>query len=399
VKVLLLTDMPPCTNYTAGLVLDELCSFLPEGSLGCFTAINIAHNPEIPERWSRMPHMMQTRPQDAWGTTTSQRLHAMYAETFRGRARLRSLTESAIGFGKDFGADLLWCILEGQTLIRMALPVAKGLNVPLLTQVWDPPGWWLRGHMVGRRTSRQVLGHYEKALRSSAAVAAASWAMAEQYGRDYGVRAVPVVPGLDARLAQPPADSPRDSREFIIGIAGQLYASAELDCLVAALDSVDWMIAGREVRIRLLGRSVNVNVNKEVHIEFLGWHSQADTIRLLAEADILYCPYWFDPAFETEARLCFPSKLISYLAAGRPVFFHGPSYASPGRFLEEHEAAAFCHSLDPSRVLDTLRLLVSDKDQYARLALNGRRAFEEHLTLTASKKSFFEFLGQEGTGV
>src|SRR5580698_8037954 len=39
-KILLLTDIPPCQNFTAGLVLAQLCRFLPRGSLACFTILN-----------------------------------------------------------------------------------------------------------------------------------------------------------------------------------------------------------------------------------------------------------------------------------------------------------------------------------------------------------------------
>ncbi|HME44421.1 MAG TPA: glycosyltransferase [Syntrophorhabdales bacterium] len=392
-KILLLTGMPPCTNYTAGLVLNQLCSFLPEGSLGCFSVLHPAHNPEIPERWTRIPHGERQRPREHWGLTQSERLRSFITETCAGKARIGSLARSAISFGKDFGADLLWCILEGQTLIRMAIPVAKGLGIPLYTQVWDPPGWWFREHRIDLLTARSVMNHYHKALRSSACVAAASWAMAEEYGKDYGIRAVPVVPGLDVGLAQPAATEVHKSSELLIGVAGQLYASAEWKALISALDSVHWKIAGKEVRIRLLGREFTMITHKEARVEFLGWRSQEETIRLLSEADILYCPYWFDPVFETEARLCFPSKLITYLAAGRPVLFHGPAYASPARFLEAHNAAVFCNSLVPSEVAATLQLLVSDKDRYRQVAQSGRAAFEEHLTLVAARKSFFEFLG------
>lgn len=384
--------MPPCTNYTAGLVLDQLCSFLPEGSLGCFSVLHPVHNPEIPERWRRIPHGERLRHRDDWGVTRWQGMRAFLTEICVGRTRVRSLAQSAISFGKDFGAEALWCVLEGQTLIRLAVPVAKGLGVPLYTQVWDPPGWWFREHRIGPFTARRFMRHYHKALRSSTAVAAASWAMAEQYSKDYGIRAVPVVPGLDAGLARPPATEVHVGPELVIGVAGQLYASEEWTALVSALDSVQWKIADRDVRIRLLGRDFKMSANKGARVEFLGWRSQVETIELLSEADILYCPYWFDPVFETEARLCFPSKLITYLAAGRPVLFHGPSYASPARFLKEHNAALFCHSLVPSEVAAALQLLVLDKDLYRQTTHNGRKAFEEHLTLAAAKKSFFEFL-------
>src|SRR6266446_1772314 len=47
-KILLLTDIPPCKNFTAGLVLDQLVRFLPPGSVACFAVVN----PEVNARLS-----------------------------------------------------------------------------------------------------------------------------------------------------------------------------------------------------------------------------------------------------------------------------------------------------------------------------------------------------------
>jgi len=44
VKVLLLTDIPPSANYTAGLVLAQACRMMPHGSIACFSIVN----PELP---------------------------------------------------------------------------------------------------------------------------------------------------------------------------------------------------------------------------------------------------------------------------------------------------------------------------------------------------------------
>ena len=39
-KILLLTDVPPCTNYTAGIVLAQIIKQLPSGSVACFCVLN-----------------------------------------------------------------------------------------------------------------------------------------------------------------------------------------------------------------------------------------------------------------------------------------------------------------------------------------------------------------------
>jgi glycosyltransferase involved in cell wall biosynthesis len=194
-----------------------------------------------------------------------------------------------------------------------------------------------------------------------------------------------------------PGQAPQSGDKLVIGVAGQLYASAEWTALMGALDSTKWRIADRDVRIVLLGRYFSSETSKRAHIEYLGWRPQQETIAILSHTDLLYCPYWFDPVFETEARLCFPSKLTTYLAAGRPVLFHGPDYASPARFLKENKAGVCCNSLEPSALLGHLHQLVSDRELYEQSARNGRRALELHLSLPRMQESFFRFLNLMGS--
>jgi len=393
-RVLLLTDMPPCRNFTAGIVLEQLCSFLPEGSVGCFAVVNPALHPEVPPGLAAMPMETIRKPRETWGTLRRPLGLAMSLamEAVHSVFTVRRIVRRATRFGRRFRPDALWCTLEGQTMIRLARPAARSLGLPLFTQVWDPPTWWLREHKVNRVTASQVLREFARAVRTSVGCATASWAMAEEYGRKYGTRTVPVIPSLDLSWAQPPAQAPHPGDEFIIGVAGQLYASAEWSAFIRALDSANWRIADRQVRIVLLGRYFTFETSKSAHIEYLGWRPQQETIDILSRMDVLYCPYWFDRAFEAEARLCFPSKLTSYLAAGRPVLFHGPGYASPSRFLEENKAGVCCNSLDSSALLGHLQQLACDRQLYEQTARNGRRALELHLSLPRMRESFLRFL-------
>ncbi len=401
-KLLLLTDMPPCAEYTAGVVLDRLCRFLPEGSVACFAAVRPEHRARISPDLAAIPVAYRERPGERAVRLLPARLGALSAmavEAYNAAAVVPGIAAEAAAFGRKHGVTAVWALLEGQTLIRLARPVARKLGVPLFTQVFDPPTWWLREHGVDRVSASLILREYARALRASVAVAAVSRAMAERYAAEFGVRAVPVLPGLDARLAAAPAEAPRAAGRLVIGVGGQLYTRAEWDALLAALDASGWRIGGREVTIRLTGRHADVRAGGPARIEYLGWApTQAEAIRLMSEADILYCPCWFDPAFETEARLCFPSKLPAYLAAGRPVLFHGPEYASAVPFLRERGAALCCHSLDPGAVAGAIETLAGGGDLYARLARNGHAAFLAELTEDSMRARFLEFLGIGAAG-
>lgn len=392
-KFLLLTDMPPCRNFTAGLVLDQLCSFLPSGSISCFTVLNRELDPEISH--TEILTKIVSKPNEHKQRRFAGRLGALesfLAEKYTDKVTVTRIARQAAEFGKQFGADAVWCVVQGQTMIRLANQVADLMNVPLLTQVWDPPTWWLRANKVDSWSQKLILSDFASAMRKSARLAAASWAMAENYETLYGCRSIPVIPSLDQSMAKPPAQRMNKDDELTIGMAGQLYSAAEWENLLLTLKHANWRIGKRNVKLKVLGRALSLHSNAQMNVEFLGWRSQSESIDILSQLDVLYCPYWFDPVFKEEASLSFPSKLTTYLAAGRPVFFHGPEYASPARFLKQHDAGALCHDLARTSIYNELDKLASDPIRYKRLAENGSKAFHEHLTLSTMRKNFAEFL-------
>jgi hypothetical protein len=115
----------------------------------------------------------------------------------------------------------------------------------------------------------------------------------------------------------------------------------------------------------------------------------------MAECDILYCPYFFDEKRKEISRTSFPSKVTTYLAAGRPILYHGPDYASPAIFLREHGAAEFCHSLATGDILGVISRLATDESLYRTVAENGHAAMLEHLTFESLKAYLYRFLGME----
>lgn len=394
-KILLITDIPPSKNYSVGLFLEQLCRFLPEGSVACFAVVYPALNehlsPDIP--W--VPVEYCYKPRENWCRQAKKlgKVKAFALESHHALIQNKGIAAKAIDFGRQFGADAVWCCLQGQTMIRLALPVAAGLGVPLLTQVWDPPNWFLRASCVDGITTALTLRTFAKAVRSSAGCATASQAMARQYRQDYGARTAALLPSLPESAALAPATQIHQNKELVIGVAGTVYAVKEWNTLAAALERVNWQICGRDVKVRFMGRPFpGVRMNENMPLEFLGWRPQAETLRLLSEADVLYCPYWFDPAFELQARLSFPAKLTTYLASGRPVLFHGPDYAEPANFLQENGAGLVCSSKRKSKLIEALTRLTSDPDLYSTLTENGRAAFEQYLTLSCLRKQFAEFL-------
>ncbi len=394
-KVLLLTDIPPCYEYTAGLVLNSLVRFLPHNQIALCAIINPHLTPKIPEDLKAIPRLLLKKPRESGFKTRLKFIGNILTFLFEYKQSLTvkyKLLPQIADFAAEQKVDILWVVLQGQTIIRLARKLSLKLNLPLYTQVWDPFEWWLRSNHIDTITKKKLLAEFDKVLLHSKSCATASWKMSENYTHHYGVKNLPLISSLSTDLARSPATTFNSENEFIIAIAGQIYATTEWDALIGTLDEINWVIQNRRIRIRVLANYFALYSQKPRNFEYLGWQSQSDTIRLLAESDLLYLPYWFSQKFYQEAENSFPSKLVSYFAAGRPVFCHAPAYASPTQYLKKYQAGYLCESLDSKHIIQILEQVISDPKQYAQIAKNGTHCFFRDFTLEKMQENFYQFL-------
>lgn len=393
--ILLLTDIPPTKTLTAGLVLDQLCRLLPQGSIACYTVLNPHLTARLTPDLGGIPVKYVPKPNEyglRWPESKGGAFLSYAAQTYRRRYARNDLVEDAAEFARAVGADRIWAVLQGQTIISMALPLADRLGIPLYTQVWDPLSWWLKAHEVDRFSRARAHADFDRALLSSRACATASWAMSEVYGERYGTRCVPLIASHPAELGlSPDLDGCRDDC-VTIGMAGQFYAAEEWHTLVRALTIANWRVGGKEVRLRVLGAQPPPPGTPPEKVDFRGWVSQPEAVRLLAETDVLFCPYSFVPDMREVSETSFPSKVPLYLASGKPILFHGPKYSSPYRYLARHGAAALSGDPEATSVYNALHRLVADKDFYRRVGENGQKAFREDFTLDSMRRHLLDFL-------
>jgi glycosyltransferase involved in cell wall biosynthesis len=403
-KVLLISDIPPCNNFTAGIVLSAMVRFLPRGTVCCFVVVN----PMVPLRMSPefggVPVEFHRKPLENWAwlpkSAPFDRLASLVAragETSISERRLKSLIGKAIAFGRKQQVDRVWAVLQGQTTIRMALAVAEGLNVPLHCQVWDPFSWWARANRLDRDTTQKTQQLFDRTIERSAAVATASHPMANNFRDRFGTRAIPIISSYPRAMARTAAAAPLAGASITIGMAGQFYAADEWLRLLAAVQAVNWSVGGRRVNIIVMGPG-RPPAMPAGHVTFLGWKSQTEAVRLLNCCDFLYCPYPFDPAMEQVARLSFPSKLVLYLAAGRPVIFHGPAYSAPAHYIAHRGCGILATGLRAEGILREIERMTENRQLYSAMASKAQQAFLKDFTLESMARSFNEFIGAEAGG-
>jgi glycosyltransferase involved in cell wall biosynthesis len=394
--ILLLTDMPPCSNFTAGLVTAQMCRAIHPDTFVVFSVLNQHLTPELFDDLAGVTQKVVRKPNEvgvrqwkglAWGEFGSGAI-----EFARRTLKIPPLVREAVAFGREHRVDRVWAVLEGQTMVRMALPVARKLGASLHLHVWDPLSWWHDAHKVDRFNAWLDRAMFNRTMRAGVSCASASWAMTEHFSRLYGIRGEPIIAALPVGWMRCPPPRLHSANELVIGMAGQFYARQECLTFVKALSDVGWEVAGRRVMLRVMGGAPPPGEIPQDRLDFLGWRSQEEVVDILSErCDLLYCGYPFSQEMAEVARFSFPSKLPTFFCAGRPVLFHGPIDSSPGEYLKRQQAAYLVGESSES-VLEALNTLVEDEARYASLARSSTEAFLKDFTLERQRGAVRRFL-------
>lgn len=399
-RIMLYSDIPPCMNYTAGIVLDKLCSFLLDSghAVCCLSIETNGLMPEIPpDKKERMVFKHIDKPHENYGRRFRGKIGkiaSLFGNNYDAYIHLPKIIRSAVNFARVNKAEIIWGVVQGQTMIKTLRPLAKKARLSYVVQIWDPPTWWLRENGFDKFTRRLVINEYEAVIRNSACCITASESMNDEYLKRYKPRrAVPVILGFAPSRV---TSVVKDNNSIVIALSGQIYAKKEFKALISAINLLKWIHDGKRIVLRLYGR--NFNVFHEIvfpssaNIVLCGWLLQDELLSELATADMLYCPYWFDKEFHEEASLSFPSKLSTYFKTGVPVLIHAPDYASPRKFIEKHNAGYVCGSLEKEVIADTLRLIFNDTNK-SLVGEHGFEAFSKYLTTDIMRSNFFSALG------
>lgn len=401
-RVLLVSPVAPVPEGVGGVFLRDLCLMYPADRLAFAILPGIGTGP-WPDRLQAAPRttldVVPERGFNRFGRRVQRSSRAVF-DRYVERVHFPRLIDRVASFAQRVQPDIVWIPLAGPTMINVAAAIGERIGVPLHTTVWDPPDYFLPHYwdIQGAALTR-VMERFASAVRRSTRCAVASPEMKAAYEARYGTPCVPMIHGLPESEWRPPSGIRPPNAPFVIGYAGSLYARGEWDALLRALGAVAWRVGGRDVVIRVLAGSFDLRVTGPTRIEFLGWHSTPDAVRIMAGCDVGYVPYWFDPACRPGVELCFPNKMSMYLAAGRPIFYHGPRESTPVHFLERHPVGVTAHSLDPDEIIGALTTAAGDTQFHDVAAGEIPRALREELSLNVFRQRFAEFIGVDDSAL
>jgi len=278
--------------------------------------------------------------------------------------------------------ESIFAILNADPILTFLVSavLSTRTRLPVKVLVHDPPTRMcseLNSFLAGL-LRRLVETHLAHVVQKCQGLAVCSEGMQCYYQRVFGRDSEVMIHGLPDNLFRSRNSSFAQPGKLLIGFAGSAYPVELWNFLVEELNAVDWCIGGRRVEIHFVGHLPHWLSDLD-QITMYGWQTQVDTLDILSRCDVCYLPFWFDPVHAESARQCFPTKLPTYVAAGRPILYHGPKNSTPSDFFSRYCSALMCHDLVQGRLVGLLQNLVATPGLLEKLASESHRAAQEYL--------------------
>ncbi|MBE5918521.1 MAG: glycosyltransferase family 4 protein [Pseudobutyrivibrio ruminis] len=393
-KILLLSDLPPCINHTGGLFLDRLCTYLIES--GCEIVAYIVKNDEVytvlPEdKKQSIKFKFDRKPRENVGHTKGP-VASLVFDRFTNITYIPKLEKRILDFINTEKPDLIWGVIQGQTMTKIVRPIAKKSNIKYIIQFYDAISWWFQANRIDKLTQKKVMKEYAKMLHNSYCFIGASEEMANDYALKYDInRSVGIMMPFDKGNAYSEKIE-RNDNDFVIAISGQLYARSTIAALTEALTQLKWQYNGKRIVFRIYGPEIVFYGLQDAHVEYRGWIDQKQLLQELNTADLLYCPYRFDEHFKEVASYSFPGKLSTYMKTGVPLVVHAPEYSSIASFIKKYECGYLIETVNVETIKKEIEKIISDNKKDA-LVVRANEVANEVLSDEITKRKILYAVG------
>ena len=288
---------------------------------------------------------------------------------------------------RSLGISRIVYFLNSIEVLQLAPRLNSLLGVPYSTMEWDLIEIAIKD-LEGGTVRDQLTGAATRLRMEAASRGVASEGMAAMYRDRWGL------PSLVLRQTiAPAAPQPAKARNaFVLGLCGTMIVPAEFRALLDALALLDWTVDDRPIEFFWIGEPDADQRDLPQQVRWTGWVSHSRSLELLANVDLGYSGLWFASDRRPIVESSFPSKIISYLSAGVPVFYHGPDYGTPARFLSEFPAGFGCHTLDPAEIAADIQSIVRSPEALRGARRAAVRAVAAEFTPAVLRERVGEFL-------
>ncbi len=261
---------------------------------------------------------------------------------------------------------------------------ARRHRLPLIVRFDD---WWPDIAEVHTPVRKRLEQRFLELHRSADLSLCISEGMLKALGPHRNARVILPIPGVGPIA---PSKSNDSADEFRVGYSGNMGDYSDMLCDLAQL-----ALKQTDVRIEFRGRprwpQALVDEMRHRHLLF-DFEAEAGFYHWLGSFHAYLVVIFFDAAQGRRAETCFPSKLLEYSRAGRPVVIWAPETSAVVQWAKKSRAALCVTEPDARALLSALAHLKRDRALQLELGERMRRAYETEFSPVRLQQQFLEGL-------
>jgi glycosyltransferase involved in cell wall biosynthesis len=298
--------------------------------------------------------------------------------------------------------DVIYTILGSIEMMELVEKIRAQFDFPVVVHLMDD--WRAERERYGLLSPlrrRRLNRLFNDAMRTARGHLAISDAMADAYGKEFGVAfdSIQNVIDSDAWLSLAERDhSARVPARLLY--AGSLYEHVQLASLLDIALAVSRLrAAGMQISLDIMCPDFMVTVFRE-RLESYDGTQVVDQVprsryfEAIREADVLLLPVNFDNSAIRMVRYSMPTKVPEYLVSGVPVLLYGPKAIAQIDYAERAGWGYAVAERDGGALEAGIRRLVEDKPLRQKLVSQARSTAAAHHDSKKVRNAFFSALSR-----
>jgi glycosyltransferase involved in cell wall biosynthesis len=261
---------------------------------------------------------------------------------------------------------------------------ARRYRLPLIVRFDD---WWPDIAEVHNPVRKQLEQRFLDLHRSADLSLCISEGMLKALGPHRNARVILPIPDVEPIR---PSKCQVSADDFRVCYTGNMFDYSDMLADLAQL-----ALKQTEVRIEFRGRprwpQALVDEMRHRHLLY-DFEAEAGFYDWLGSFHAYLVVIFFDAAQGRRAETCFPSKLVDYSRAGRPVVIWAPETSAVVQWAKKSRAALCVTEPDARALLSALAHLKTDRALQLELAARMRRAYETEFSPVRLQQQFLEAL-------
>jgi glycosyltransferase involved in cell wall biosynthesis len=280
-----------------------------------------------------------------------------------------------------FCPDVLWIVLDSDVVL-LADQILRHVRVPVHLSIHDDPEivWRMELSAAKPLDGERIL---ERCLQRAQSVDVISMRMKERFQKITEAELLVLTRGFDNPCEQAPPPTAGPTSILMGGWFGPDIENAWI-----LFEAFELLRAEQDAELHLVDRRLEAFRREGVTI--YDWMDTAEFDRLLHQAALGFAHDPLRGVGREFAASSFPTKVVTYVGAGRPFVYHGPSNSTVGDFVQKYRCGIVVDSEDPRDLAEAFRRLArSCQDDYRR---ECRRAAEDLFDLRTLRANLYRTL-------